>query len=221
MAWPLVGRDEELEFVCSTLLEDRNGGVLVVGEPASARPDRPPMPSAALADRFEHIYVRGSTATSATPYGALSVVLAQLDAATATNPLLLLSALQDSSRLRRGGKRTLMLVDNVEALDAGSAMVIAHPCAGRSSPAAGDLRRHAAAPGRALRLWKDDVLRRLDVDPSTSEKPRPCSRPPRRKQSHAPRHSNCGWQAGGIPGMSALAETDSRSGHLFIRDGCG
>jgi DNA-binding CsgD family transcriptional regulator len=218
--WPLVGRSGEIEYARNALLQATGGGLFLVGPAGVGKTLIARRVTEDLAGDFEFVYLRGSAAISATPYGVLSMVLAQLDEETAANPLMLLSSLQ--SRFDRGaaGARTLMVLDNVEDFDDLSAMVIAHLVrvgAVRILGICGDLQR---VPVELFDLWKDDVVRRLDVEPLDLEKTTELLAAA--LGNPVSRSAALGlWQAsGGNPRyLQAIALADMDSGALALREG--
>ncbi|MBG6180268.1 DNA-binding CsgD family transcriptional regulator [Arthrobacter sp. CAN_A1] len=114
---------------------------------------------------YELIYLRGSALTAGMPYGALNFVLSELDDEAVDNPLILLRSLQNLFTSRAGGKGTLILVDNVEDLDSASAMVIAHLVRSDAVKVLLVCQQLQAAPDEFSDLWKDELIRRVDVAP--------------------------------------------------------
>ncbi len=218
--WPLLGRSEEIDYARNALVQAVGGGVFLAGPAGVGKTSIARRVSDELAGEFEFVYLRGSTAISGTPYGVLSMVLAQLDEETSANPLMLLSALQSRFDPGTAGTRTLMVLDNIEDFDDFSAMVIAHLVrvgAVRVLGICADMQR---APVELFNLWKDDVVRRLDIGPLDLEKTAELLTAA--LGSPVSRSAALGlWQAsGGNPRyLQALVLADVESGHLALRDG--
>ncbi len=175
---------------------------------------------ASLSRHVDHIYLRGSAAHSTTPYGALNVLLAELDVDTARSPLLVLSALQRRFAVDSTRRRTLMHIDGVEEIDELSATVIAHLARVRAVRLLVTCEDLLQAPGEFFDLWKDRVLERFDIRPLsldaatellTAALGAPVSRSAAREL----------WtSSGGNPKYLQVAtKADVSSGHLLQRDG--
>ncbi len=218
--WPLVGRSAEIDYAHNALVQDPGGGVVLVGQAGVGKTFIARRVSGDLARDFEVLYLRGSTAIADTPYGVLSMVLAQLDEETSANPLLLLSSLQSRFHPGTEGARTLMVLDNIEDFDDFSAMVIAHLVRVGSVRILGICSDMQRAPLELFNLWKDDVVRRLDVEPLDLEKTTELltaalGNPVSRSVALGL------WQAsGGNPRyLQAITLADVESGHLALSDG--
>ncbi|TDK26834.1 hypothetical protein E2F48_06635 [Arthrobacter crusticola] len=219
-SWPLVGRSAEIDYARKALVQASGGGVVLVGQAGVGKTLIARRVSSDLARDFEVLYLRGSAAIADTPYGVLSMVLAQLDEETSANPLMLLSSLQSRFHPATGGARTLMVLDNIEDFDDFSAMVIAHLVrvgSVRILGICGDMQR---APLELFNLWKDDVVHRLDVEPLDLEKTTELltaalGNPVSRSVALGL------WQAsGGNPRyLQAITLADVESGHLALSDG--
>lgn len=219
--WPFAGRDAEVARIRSVLGEHSVQGVVLLGPSGIGKTTIAQHVLTGLPHHFDHIYLRGSAAHATTPYGALNVLLAELDEDTARNPLLVLSALQRFFDGHGGSKRqTLMHIDGVEDIDELSATVIAHLArvgAVRLLVTCEDLLR---APSEFLDLWKDNVLARFDIKPLDLENvtevlAAALGAPVSRSAARAL------WAAsGGNPRyLQVAAKSDVVAGHLFLRDG--
>lgn len=218
--WPFAGREGDVRDAMTVLAADAGHGVVLVGPSGVGKTIIAQQVLASLSRHFDHIYLRGSAAHSTTPYGALNVLLAELDEDTARSPLLVLSALQRKFAGATAKRPTLMHIDGVEDIDELSATVIAHLArvgAVRLLVTCEDLLR---APGEFFDLWKDGVLERFDIQPLTLAAATellaaafgaPVSRSAAQEL----------WSAsGGNPKYLQMAtKADVISGHLFSRDG--
>ncbi len=219
-SWPLVGRSEEIDYARNALVQGPGGGVVLVGQAGVGKTLIARRVSSELARDFEVLYLRGSTAIADTPYGVLSMVLAQLDEETSANPLMLLSSLQSRFHPGTEGARTLMVLDNIEDFDDFSAMVIAHLVRAGSVRVLGICGDMQRAPLELFNLWKDDVVRRLDVQPLDLEETTELLTAA--LGSPVSRSVALGlWQAsGGNPRyLQAITLADVESGHLALSDG--
>lgn len=218
--WPFAARDAEVAAIQKVLTSDAGHGVVLVGPAGVGKTMIAQRVLASMSRHVDHMYLRGSAAHATTPYGALNVLLAELDEDTARSPLLVLSALQRRFDGDSSTRRTLMHIDGVEDIDELSATVIAHLArvgAVRLVVTCEDILR---APGEFLDLWKDGVLERFDIQPltpdgATAMLTAALGAPVSRSASHEL------WSASsGNPRYLQLAtKADVASGHLFQRDG--
>lgn len=218
--WPFAGRDTDVARIRAVLGEEPARGVVLVGPSGIGKTMIAQQVVGGLARNVDTIYLRGSAAHATTPYGALNVLLAELDEDTARNPLLVLSALQRMFEEHPAHRRTLMHIDGVEEIDELSATVIAHLArvgAVRLLVTCEDLLR---APAELFDLWKDEFLERFDIQPLTLDDATgmlttalgaPVSRSAAQEL----------WaSSGGNPKYLQIAtKTDVASGHLLQCDG--
>lgn len=215
--WPFAGRDREVAGIDAVLAEDSSRGVVLVGPSGVGKTM---IAQQVLSRHLDHIYLRGSAAHATTPYGALSVLLAELDEDTARSPLLVLSALQRMFDGSAGKRRTLMHIDGVEDIDELSATVIAHLArvgAVRLLVTCEDLLR---APGEFFDLWKDRVLERFDIQPLTLDAATTLlSAALGSPISRSAAHELWSASGGNAKYLQLATKADVSSGHLFLRDG--
>lgn len=165
-AWPLVGRSAETDRVKAALLHATSSGVLIVGAAGQGKTTVARHSVNSLSGTSEILYIRGSSVGAGMPYGALTVLLVDLDESAANQPLLLFTALQAMFGRMPGGS-PIVVVDNVEDLDPESAAVLAHLASARSVRLVvlcEDLRR---TPEPFLELWRNQALERIDIEPLT------------------------------------------------------
>lgn len=163
--WPLIGRDAELDDVRDALLDSRCGGVIITGQSGVGKTALAQRIARELEESFDLVYVRGSALASKMPYGALSFILTDLDDAIVDNPLMLLRGLQDLYEHRADGRQTLILADNIEELDASSSMALTHLVRVGALKLIAICQSVDASPEEFGDLWKDGLLRRIDIAP--------------------------------------------------------
>jgi DNA-binding CsgD family transcriptional regulator len=153
--------------IASLLLSGSSCGVVIVGEHGSGKSF---VAHRALERIREHslvLGVRGSAIASKLPYGALSVLLNELELSSLENPILVSRGITQLLHEKAKGRPVVLFVDNAHDLDDLSAMTIAQLSAG------GHVRLLAACldlphvGGDIMGLWKDDMLRRVDLGPFT------------------------------------------------------
>ncbi|MFJ6003878.1 LuxR C-terminal-related transcriptional regulator [Arthrobacter sp. NPDC092385] len=167
-AWPLVGRTAEIDRVKAALLHAGSSGALVVGAAGQGKTTVARNAVNTLPERSEILYIRGSSVGAGMPYGALTVLLVDVDEHAAHNPLLLFTALQAMFGRLPGG-RPIVVVDNVEDLDPHSATVLAHLASARSVRVVVLTEQVRRTPEPFLELWRNQLLERIDIEPLTLE----------------------------------------------------
>ncbi|WP_081743288.1 LuxR family transcriptional regulator [Arthrobacter sp. H20] len=163
--WPLVGRGNELNTLREAVANPAWNGAVLIGPAGIGKTALAQSAARDLGAEYELLYLRGSVITADTPYGALNFVLSELDDDAVDNPLVLLKSLRHLFASRIDGKRTLILVDNIEDLDSASAMAIAHLVRSGSVKVLLICQVLQAAPEEFSDLWKDELIRRVDVGP--------------------------------------------------------
>ncbi|MBT2595496.1 LuxR C-terminal-related transcriptional regulator [Arthrobacter sp. ISL-72] len=156
-------RHEIVADVVSELTSGSSCGILIVGEHGAGKSFVAQRALEQLGEDFAVIQIRGSSISSTLPYGALSVLLHELDSADVEHPLMVLRGLTQLLRNRAQGRTIVLFVDNAHELDELSAMMIAQLSVGghvRLLAACGDLPN---VGGDIMGLWKDDLLRRVDL----------------------------------------------------------
>ncbi|WDF34262.1 LuxR C-terminal-related transcriptional regulator [Arthrobacter agilis] len=217
--WPFVGRNAEVSEVARIFSEEGASGVVLIGASGLGKTLIAQRVISAVSSQYDHLYLRGSSTHATTPYGALNVLIAELDEATAACPLLVLTALQRRFETQ-GGRPTLMHIDGVRNIDELSATVIAHLARVGAVRLLITCEEILDAPGEFFDLWKDGVLKRLDLEPLSPDAAMEMlatalGAPVSRSASQEL------WLAsGGNPRYLQLAaKADVASGHLFLLDG--
>lgn len=218
--WPLVGRDPELGEAREALLDSAWRGVIITGQSGVGKTALAQQVAREVDDYFELVYVRGSAIASKMPYGALSFVLSDLDDAIVGNPLMLLRGLQELYAQREDGRQTLILADNLEDLDSSSAMALAHLVRVGSVKLIGICQSIDASPEEFCDLWKDGVLRRIDLEPlSLASTTRLLSAALDAPVSRAAAASMWHTTGGNPLFLQALTREQVDSGEMLERDG--
>jgi len=164
--WPLVGRDEELAAAVAQLERDDTGGVVLAGEPGTGK--------TRLARELAEESARRGFATSTAvasrpaatiPFAALAALLPPgEEAPTAAG---IRRAIEALAALGEGRRPTLVL-DDAHLLDEVSAVIVHQVTAARSVFVVATVRTDEPAPDPVVRLWKDGLVERIEIEPLSS-----------------------------------------------------
>jgi DNA-binding CsgD family transcriptional regulator len=158
-------RHKTVEVVVAALTSGSGCGAVIVGEHGAGKSFIAQRALELLGDDYLVVQVRGSSISSKLPYGALSVLLNELDASHLEHPLMVLRGLTQLLHTRAQGRSVVLFVDNAHDLDELSTMMVAQLCAGGHVlllAACVDLPNLGSD---IMGLWKDDLLRRVDLGP--------------------------------------------------------
>lgn len=160
--WPLVGRDEELEYL-GRARRDRVGAVVVGGAPGVGRSRLAAEAlAAARAERWSGERVDGTLATASIPFGGVAH-LAPSRFAGRHDPLGLLLAITDDVRARAARRPLVLVVDDAHLLDEASFAVVRRLVGVPSLFLLVTVRSDVPPPAPVLDLWKDGHARRLEL----------------------------------------------------------
>jgi len=162
--WPLVDR-RSLDGVVETLSSDQSGGVALLGDEGVGKSTL----AAQAAERLglgEPVWVIGTLAQSAVPFGAFGPLLPDIQ--EAGKPVAMLSAAAES--ILAQANSAPIIVDNARLLDPLSASLVyrlakeerARPA---GSPVIVTVRSVLRVPHVVSALWDDGLLDRIDVRP--------------------------------------------------------
>lgn len=158
-------RHQTVDDVVAALTSGSGCGAVIVGEHGAGKSFIAQRALERLGEEFLVVQVRGSSISSKLPYGALSVLLNDLDASHLEHPLMVLRGLTQLLHTRAKGRGVVLFVDNAHDLDELSTMMVAQLCAGGHVlllAACVDLPNLGSD---IMGLWKDDLLRRVDIGP--------------------------------------------------------
>lgn len=164
--WPLVGRDEEMRLISSTLFGSASSGgsdprgVAIVGHPGvgKSRLARETV-SAAAAQGWEIRWVIATESGRTIPLGALAQWTNGLDG----NPLALVRQIAAELTSGLGDAPLLLMVEDAHLLDDLSAFVLQHLVSLGAAKAITTICTGVKAPHAVNALWKDHHLLRLDL----------------------------------------------------------
>ncbi|WP_247828509.1 LuxR C-terminal-related transcriptional regulator [Arthrobacter antioxidans] len=170
--WPLLERSEEAAEVLAGLAAPGSAGVLIVGPSGVGKTAIARVVAAQLDSTSHVILIRGSAAMASTPYGALSVLLMDVDPAGSVESLPMLQSLQSALRSRARNRPVVLVVDKVHHFDDPSTRVLSYLAeVGAVRLLVACDGPHAAA-ARFFDLWRTGRLVRVDIGPLTFERQR-------------------------------------------------
>lgn len=156
--WPLTGRDHELRTVAAAIRAGAAG--IVIAGPAGVGKTR--LAREAVALRRDHgrevLWAHGSVAAQPFPLGAFAGLL-DVPAGAAADTIG--RALDQIGRMQP----LILVVDDAHLLDEHSAIVLHRVVVRRLAAVLVTVRTAEPAPDTVVSLWKDDHVRRLDVEP--------------------------------------------------------
>ncbi|HET6242264.1 MAG TPA: ATP-binding protein, partial [Arthrobacter sp.] len=151
--------------VVETLTSGSGCGIVLVGEHGAGKSFIAQRALEQLGEDYLVVQVRGSSISSKLPYGALSVLLNDLDASHLEHPLMVLRGLTQLLHNKSQGRSIVLFVDNAHDLDELSSMMVAQLSAGAHVTLLAACVDLPHVGGDIMGLWKDDLLRRVDLGP--------------------------------------------------------
>lgn len=164
-----VGRAEVCSGILSTLGSGTAEGVVILGEPGMGKSALAQHVAGKLSGASHVVHLRGSLFGSTVPYGALSILLADLDEDLLNHPLQLLHGITRVLREQAGGRETIMVVDNVNYLDPSSVTIIGQLMVHHTVRILAVCRDLSTAPDYVAALCRAKSLVRTDLTPMTQE----------------------------------------------------
>jgi len=157
MAWPLVGRGEELRAI-GALLERGAGGVVLAGAPGVGK-TRLAGAAAELAEQRGCAveWARATRAAASIPLGAFAAVV------SSGAGVELLASIRRELAARAGGRPLVLCVDDAQLLDEASAALVHQLVAAGEAFAVVTVARDAPVPDAVRALWKDDLCERAEL----------------------------------------------------------
>jgi len=161
--WPLVGRGEELEFVEQAIA--RPGGAVIIAGPAGVGKTRLVLEGLKRA-KVTGLATEWAAATfsaAAIPFGATGHLLPE--AVEGSDRLGLFHKVAEGLADRAAGRRFVIGVDDAHLLDEPSASLLFYLVEAGSACVIAAVRAGEPAPDAVVRLWKDGVAERVDLQP--------------------------------------------------------
>ncbi|OSC37643.1 helix-turn-helix transcriptional regulator [Mycobacterium decipiens] len=162
MSWPLVGREDELEWAAAVRRNRRCPGLVVsgatgVGKTRFARE----VIAAAAADRRVTEWVQATQAAASVPFGALAALVPSSPPSQERIQLFQLCA--EALRERARSQRLILGVDDAHLLDPASAALVLHLAVSGTAFVVATVRAGERCPDSIVALWKDLGAPRLEL----------------------------------------------------------
>ncbi|HIT76452.1 MAG TPA: AAA family ATPase [Candidatus Avipropionibacterium avicola] len=167
--WPFVEREDELALLANHLLAPSQDGpracVVIAGAGVGKTRLLVELGRRAHHAGLQTVTLTPTEATRSTPYGVLATLAPELG----VDPRDLTGLAQAVVRHLAGSdrKRRLLVVDDAQLLDSGTAALVLHLVATRRVRTLVALRRGTVVAPALVSLWKDDHAVRLDLAPFT------------------------------------------------------
>ncbi|HEX7827216.1 MAG TPA: AAA family ATPase, partial [Mycobacterium sp.] len=160
--WPLTGRTEELRFISEALADDTQSGMVIAG-PAGVGKTRlaRAVADAAVQAGWTVRRVAGTATGRAVTLGAFARWADTTDA----SPLALAQKVIAGLAAEADGAKLLVLVDDAHALDDMSALIVHQLALQDTASVLATVRTGEPTPDAITALWKDSLLRRMDLQP--------------------------------------------------------
>lgn len=218
-AWPLIGRKQAVSDITRALAES-TGGVLVTGTSGTGKTFLTTHALKQFRDDSLVVTLRCSAALSRSPYGALNMLLSDLEPGYLNHPVLVLSGLMRLLRERAHGKTVYLFVDNAGEADELTAVTIAQLARNRAVrlvlTCSDPLRLSAEISG----LCDGGFLTRVNLEPlSFGEAVSWLEEGLSAKVSHSAVQSLWAASDGNPHYLKMLAMELADSGSLVVRDG--
>jgi DNA-binding CsgD family transcriptional regulator len=161
-AWPLVGRDRELEAIASARTDRRCHGVVVIAD-AGVGKSRLAREGLDVAERQRAFvgWVQATRSAAAIPLAAVAGLVP--DEARSGDIVALIRRCGEELRARADGHPVVLGVDDAQLLDPVSAALVLHLATTSSAFVIVTVRAGEPCPDAIVSLWKDDTARRMEL----------------------------------------------------------
>jgi DNA-binding CsgD family transcriptional regulator len=161
-AWPLVGRDRELEAIASARTDPRCHGVVVIADAGvgKSRLAREGLDVAKRDGAFVG-WVQGTRSASPVPLAAVADLVP--DEVRSDDIVALMRRCGEELRARAGSHPVVLGVDDAQLLDPVSAALVLHLANTSSAFVIATVRAGEPCPDAIVSLWKDDTARRMEL----------------------------------------------------------
>ncbi len=163
---PLVGRAAELDRIVSGLVSGDDLAWVIAG-PAGVGKSRlaAEVAKATASKGWQPLHVIATRAVSSIPFGAFASTLPELESEAGDLLRLLQRAIEAIAVRNRPDRPLLLVVDDADALDDGSAALLLEVVRAAACRVVATLRTPTPAPDPVTALWKDGLGRRLELAP--------------------------------------------------------
>jgi DNA-binding CsgD family transcriptional regulator len=167
-AWPLVGRDRELEVIASARANPDCPGVVVVAD-AGVGKSRLALEARAAAERegAHTSWVQATRSAASVPLAAVADLVP--DEVRSDDIVAVMRRCGDELRAAAGGRPIVLGVDDAQLLDPVSAALILNLASGSSAFIIATVRTGESCPDAIVSLWKDKAARRLELGELSDE----------------------------------------------------
>ncbi|MBE2319827.1 hypothetical protein DVA67_027935 [Solirubrobacter sp. CPCC 204708] len=163
-AWPLLGRDAELNAIAAHLGDASLRGVVITAQAGVGKSRLARRAVAAAADRGAVTeWVQGTRSAATVPLGAFAALVPS--EARAEDALELMRRSGEALRERAAGRRVVLGVDDAQLLDAMSATLVLHLASREDVFVVATVRSGEPCPDAIVSLWKDGLAPRVELAP--------------------------------------------------------
>jgi DNA-binding CsgD family transcriptional regulator len=160
--WPLTGRTEELRVISEALADDIHSGMVIAGEAGVGKTRLAQSAADAASSAGWSVHrVAGTTTGRPVTLGAF----ARWADATDSSPLSLARKVFAGLAADADGAPLLLFVDDAHLLDDLSALIVHQLVLQNAGSVLATMRTGETAPDAVTALWKDALLRRLELQP--------------------------------------------------------
>ena len=215
--WPLTGRDVESNVIAELLGGEQYSGVALTGRAGVGKSRLARDAAGAVAAKGWTVRYVAATATGrSVPLCAFAQWTDELGGA----PLTLARRVIDALTAGTNSGRVLVVVDDAHLLDDLSALVVHQIVLQRAASVIITMRSRVAAPDAVVALWKDGLLRRLELQPLSHKE----SEDLLESALGAPPDRDCAdrmWQLtrGNVLYLRQLVEQECAAGRLICDQG--
>lgn len=167
-AWPLVGRDRELQTIASARADPGCHGLVVVAGSGVGK-SRLAREAQAAAERDGAFvgWIQATRSAAAVPLGAVADLVP--DEVRSDDVVALLRRCGEELRARAGGRPVVLGVDDAQLLDSASAALVLHLATSSAAFILATVRAGEPCPDAIVSLWKDDTAPRMELGELSDE----------------------------------------------------
>jgi DNA-binding CsgD family transcriptional regulator len=161
-AWPLMGRDRELEAIASARASPGCNGVVLIADAGvgKSRLAREAHDAAEREGAFVD-WVQATRSASAVPLAAMAELVP--DEVRSDDIVTLMRRCGDELRIRAAGSEVVIGIDDAQLLDPSSAALVLHLATSGAAFVLVTVRAGEQCPDAIVSLWKDDTARRMEL----------------------------------------------------------